>query len=93
MIIAAEIPFILYIHPILKNRNTGCHGNHTFSHCPNKFIFGEHYFFRSMGVKGNNLAPIKIVLGCKEGPGVKLTGSCFIKYCTLFCIEPARFLA
>ena len=46
-----------------------------------------------MGVKVNNLAPIKIVLGCKEGPGVKLTGSCFIKYCTLFCIEPARFLA
>ena len=44
-----------------------------------------------MGVKGNNSAPIKIVLGCKDGPGVKLTGSCFIKYCTLFCIEPARF--
>ena len=45
-----------------------------------------------MGVKGNNLAPIKIDLGCQEGPGLKLTGSCFIKYCTLFCIEPAHFL-
>ena len=49
-----------------------------------------------MGVPGNNLAPMKIVLGARKvklDPGVKLIGSCFIKYYTLLCIEPARFLA
>ena len=57
------------------------------------FIFGNH-FFRIIGVQGNNLPPIKLSSGerkVKLDPGVILMGSCFIKYCTLFCIEPARF--
>ena len=42
-------------------------------------------FFRLKGFPGNNLAPMKIVLGV-QGISVKLIGSCFIKYCTVFCI-------
>ena len=44
--------------PILENGFRGCHGNHAFSHSPNRFIFEEH-FFSIQGVPGNNLAPMK----------------------------------
>ena len=43
-----------------------CHGNHAFSHSPNRLIFEEHFVSQS-GVPGNNLAPMIIVLGCRVG--------------------------
>ena len=30
-----------------------------FSHSPNRFIFGEHFFFRIQSIPENNLTPIK----------------------------------
>ena len=30
---------------IRKNRNMGCHGNHTFSYSPNEFIFENIFLF------------------------------------------------
>ena len=45
------------------NRIMGCHGNHAFSHSPNRFIFRT--LFCSKGVVINNLA---LNLNC---PGVQ----------------------
>ena len=51
-----------------------CHCNHAFPHSPNWFIMG--ICFRILGVLGINLAPIKIVLGCKAGQIISWR-SCF----------------
>ena len=55
------IEFVCTPH-IRKNRDMGCHGNHSFSHSPNEFIFLEH-FFRIQGVPVNNLASMKNCAG------------------------------
>ena len=47
--------------PMLKNHVNDCHGNHEFIDNENKFLLCI------SGVPMNDLAPIKIVLGCKVG--------------------------
>ena len=50
---------------IIENHNTGCHGNHVFSHSPYQFIFRT-TLFCIYGVPINNLAPMK---NCPGGGG------------------------
>ena len=45
------------VHPFLENPIKGCHGNHAFSHSPNRFNFEKHFYaFRGTG---NNLSPMR----------------------------------
>ena len=60
-----EIWSILYVHPMLKNRVNGCHGNHAF------FIVQLSLSLRTKilsvsGVPMNDLAPMK---NCPWGGG------------------------
>ena len=52
--------------PTFKNCIKGYHGNHAIWQGPNVFIFQKHCFL-THGVPRNNLAPIKIVMGCNVG--------------------------
>ena len=66
-----EIWSILYVHPMIKNRVNGCHGNHAFSHSAIEFIFEDknslHFLCISV-VPMNDLAPMKNCPGgCKVG--------------------------
>ena len=49
----------------------GCHGNHAFSHSPNKLIFEDNLFCIE-GVAMNNLAPMRNCPGCGGAKYVKL---------------------
>ena len=67
------------------NSIMGCHGNHAFSHSPDRFIFRT--LFCIKGVLMNNLALKKNALGVQG----KLNWPRL--YCSLICIEPECLLS
>ena len=67
------------------NSIMGCHGNHAFSHSPDRLILELYFAFR--GVLMNNLHSRKNALGVQgklNWPGL---------YCSLMCIEPECLLS